>query len=43
EEHFSAWTRSEAFREAHKNAGQTRSLHEGHPNFEGFNAIQTIT
>ncbi len=39
---FLAWTRSEAFREAHKNAGNTKKLHEGAPKFEGFSSIQTI-
>ena len=42
EETFKAWTRSEQFRAAHANAGGTRKLHEGHPNFEGFSAIQHI-
>jgi heme-degrading monooxygenase HmoA len=40
---FEAWTRSEAFRQAHRNAGGTRPLYLGHPEFEGFEAIQTIT
>ncbi|MEL7181947.1 MAG: antibiotic biosynthesis monooxygenase [Pseudomonadota bacterium] len=39
---FLKWTRSEAFRAAHKNAGQTMKLHEGSPQFEGFSAIQHI-
>lgn len=42
EEVFRAWTRSDAFREAHKGAGQTAKLHEGAPRFEGFSAIQHI-
>lgn len=42
EEAFRAWTRSEAFRKAHANAGTTSKLHEGHPNFEGFAPIQHI-
>ena len=43
-EAFEAWTRSEAFRAAHKDAGQERprSLYLGHPEFEGFEVIQTI-
>ena len=40
---FRAWTRSDAFRAAHANAGQTLKLHEGHPVFEGFSAIQQIS
>lgn len=39
---FKAWTKSESFRDAHRNAGQTKKLHVGHPNFEGFNSIQEI-
>ena len=42
EEAFAAWTRSEAFREAHRNAGSTRKLHEGSPKFEGFSTIQHL-
>lgn len=43
EDHFHTWTRSEAFREAHKNAGSTAKLHEGSPRFEGFSLIQSIS
>jgi len=39
---FEAWTRSEAFRAAHGKAGGTRPLYDGHPQFEGFDVIQTI-
>jgi heme-degrading monooxygenase HmoA len=39
---FEAWTRSEAFRLAHRDAGQNRPLYLGHPEFEGFEVIQTI-
>ena len=42
EEVFRAWTWSEQFREAHKNAGTTSKLHDGRPQFEGFAAIQHI-
>lgn len=42
EDHFHAWTRSPQFREAHKDAGQSRPLHRGKPRFEGFTAIQHI-
>jgi heme-degrading monooxygenase HmoA len=41
-EDFEAWTRSEAFRLAHQSAGQNRPLYLGHPEFEGFDVIQTI-
>ncbi|SEP21617.1 Heme-degrading monooxygenase HmoA [Salinihabitans flavidus] len=42
EEHFRAWTRSDAFRAAHSRAGESRKLHQGSPRFEGFTAIQRI-
>ncbi|MEM7521013.1 MAG: antibiotic biosynthesis monooxygenase [Pseudomonadota bacterium] len=42
EEAFKGWTRSEAFRAAHKDAGKTVKLYEGAPSFEGFAAIQHI-
>ncbi len=37
---FEAWTRSEAFRKAHANAGATaRDLYLGPPQLEFFNAV----
>jgi heme-degrading monooxygenase HmoA len=39
---FEAWTRSEAFRLAHRDAGQNRGLYLGHPEFEGFEVVQAI-
>ena len=39
---FEAWTRSEAFRRAHRDAGQNKPLYLGHPEFEGFEVIQTV-
>jgi heme-degrading monooxygenase HmoA len=39
---FEAWTRSEAFRRAHEGAGINRDMYLGHPNFEGFDVIQTV-
>ncbi|XAT60204.1 antibiotic biosynthesis monooxygenase [Rhodobacteraceae bacterium Araon29] len=42
EKAFLNWTKSEAFRAAHKGAGQRVKLYEGSPNFEGFNTIQHI-
>ena len=36
---FKAWTKSEAFREAHKNAGDHRNVYLGHPHFEGFREV----
>jgi heme-degrading monooxygenase HmoA len=37
---FEAWTRSQQFRDAHKDAGQNKPLYIGHPQFEGFTAVQ---
>ena len=39
---FEAWTRSEAFRMAHRNAGTTKPLYLGPPEFEGFEPVQTL-
>ncbi|RVU38421.1 antibiotic biosynthesis monooxygenase [Hwanghaeella grinnelliae] len=36
---FEAWTKSEAFRLAHKNAGDHSDVYLGHPNFEGFESV----
>lgn len=41
-EAFEDWTRSEAFRRAHRDAGQNKPLYLGHPEFEGFEVIQTV-
>ena len=41
---FENWTKSEAFRASHRNAGgENRPLYLGHPEFEGFEVIQTST
>jgi heme-degrading monooxygenase HmoA len=37
---FESWTKSEAFRMAHANAGSHRSLYSGHPVFEGFEVVE---
>lgn len=42
EEDFVAWTKSEQFRAAHKQAGDRKPMTLGHPEFEGFEVIQTI-
>ncbi len=39
EQAFIDWTHSEAFRQAHANAGQSKDLYLGPPQFEGFNAV----
>ena len=36
---FVAWTKSEAFRKAHADAGDRRNLYLGHPQFEGFDVV----
>ena len=39
---FEAWTKSEAFRAVHKDAGQNKPLYIDHPQFEGFEVRQTV-
>jgi heme-degrading monooxygenase HmoA len=39
---FEDWTRSEAFRAAHRDAGQGKPLTLGHPEFEGFDVLQVV-
>jgi len=36
---FVGWTKSQQFRDAHKNAGQNSHMYLGGPNFEGFEVI----
>ena len=36
---FEAWTRSEAFRQAHAGAGAARDIYLGPPQFEGFDVV----
>jgi len=36
---FIAWTKSDAFKLAHRNAGQHKDIYIGHPIFEGFNVV----
>ena len=38
-EDFINWTKSEAFRMAHKNAGGHKSVSRDHPQFEGFEVV----
>ena len=38
-EDFEAWTQSEAFRQAHRDAGQTKGMYLGGPQFEGFDVV----
>tara|TARA_Y100001935_G_scaffold254112_1_gene262134 strand:+ start:229 stop:531 length:303 start_codon:yes stop_codon:yes gene_type:complete len=39
EDDFANWTRSEAFRKAHKGAGSHSGIYLGHPVFEGFEVV----
>ena len=39
EEDFLNWTKSDAFRQAHKGAGEHSEVYLGHPEFEGFEVI----
>ena len=39
EDCFLNWTKSEAFRLAHKGAGKQSDIYIGHPVFEGFNVV----
>lgn len=39
-EDFVAWTKSENFRAAHRNAGDNKGVYIGHPQFEGFSVVE---
>lgn len=39
---FEAWTKSEQFRKVHASAGTSKPLYLGHPEFEGFEVLQTV-
>ncbi len=39
---FEAWTKSPAFRASHKNAGKNDVHYNGHPQFEGFEVIESL-
>src|ERR1019366_8611212 len=41
-EYFTNWTKSEQSRPPHQPAGERKPLTLGHPEFEGFEVIQTI-
>jgi heme-degrading monooxygenase HmoA len=38
-EDFANWTRSEAFRKAHANAGESKGIYLGPPQFEGYEVV----
>ena len=40
---FEGWTKSEAFRAAHKDAGGSRDLYLGPPELEVFESVQEIS
>lgn len=39
-EDFTAWTKSENFRAAHRNAGSGNVSYIGHPQFEGLSVVE---
>lgn len=39
-EDFVAWTKSENFRQAHRDSGDRSALYLGHPKFEGFSVVE---
>lgn len=39
---FRGWTKSEAFRQAHKGVGGNKDLYLGPPHFEGFAKVDNI-
>lgn len=39
---FQGWMRSEAFRAAHKDAGDSKDLYLGPPDFEGFHPVDGV-
>jgi heme-degrading monooxygenase HmoA len=40
---FEDWTRSEAFRAAHRHAGEGKALTLSHPELELFETVQTVS
>lgn len=40
--HFEDWTQSEQFRASHRNAGTSKAVYLGHPEFEGFDVVQSL-
>lgn len=39
---FEAWTKSQEFAAAHRNAGNNAGLYNGHPEFEGFEPVISL-
>ena len=42
QQHFEDWTKSEAFRQAHKGAGGNKDLYLGPPSLEIFESVQEL-
>ncbi len=40
---FQAWTRSDAFRQAHRSAGKHKDMYLNGPHFEGFEVVQHVS
>lgn len=40
---FTAWTKSEAFRNAHKGAGDNKHMYDGPPELEIFESVQELS
>ncbi|MEP9379252.1 antibiotic biosynthesis monooxygenase [Aquabacter sp. CN5-332] len=40
---FEDWTKSDAFRDAHRNAGTNKVNYIGPPEFEGFESVLSLT
>lgn len=39
---FLAWTKSDAFADAHRTSGSAKGLYRGHPHFEGFEVVSRL-
>jgi heme-degrading monooxygenase HmoA len=40
---FAAWTRSQAFRDAHRSAGSERDIYASPPQFEGLEVVDGVS
>lgn len=40
EDAFIGWTKSQNFKDAHRNAGDSKTVYVGHPEFEGFAVVE---
>ena len=39
---FRDWTTSQQFRDVHRDAGQSKGMYLGHPEFEGFTSVDGV-